>query len=829
MVLACSEYERFFLQATGVEPYPYQQRLAVEPWPDLLDVPTGLGKTAAVTLAWLHRQLQGQAGNPRRLVWCLPMRVLVEQTRNNIAQWLERLAPSFAEAERPLPRIQILMGGETDLDWVRCPEDPAILVGTQDMLLSRALLRGYGMSRYQWPMHFSLLHNDALWVFDEVQLMGTGLATTAQLEGLRRRLGSGLPCHSLWVSATLNPDWLGTVDFLPHVPSLTSQQLTEAEQRLPGIQARREAPKTLARARARLEGEVKNYLASLAEEIVASHHPDSTTLVVMNTVERAQALAQQLVRSQPETELLLIHARFRAAERQQLEQKLTKAPAGANRIVVSTQAIEAGVDFSCRVLFTELAPWSSLVQRFGRCNRYGEWNEEGGAEVYWVDVDLASSRPAPYAPEQLAQSRALLQELTDVASAQLPPVREPAEPALVLRQRDLLELFDTEPDLSGFDIDVSPYVRDATETDVQVFWRNRSLDDLDGWAEQSAPRAEELCRASMGQMDAYFKRVQRNREAVHVWDALAGRWTRVRRARQIRPGQTLMLDASLGGYDSLLGFLARSRQAVEVLPGPMESELEPPESSDSDPRSFIGRAVPLTEHLNNVHKAAIQLCAELGVDEAATTAVVEAARWHDVGKAHPAFQNMLRGSMAKEESESSQLWAKSSELRPGAVRYALVDEAGREQLRPHFRHELASMLAWLQCHGDRPDADLIAWLIVAHHGKVRMGLRAHHREAEPGEPGRLHARGVWAGDLLPPVPLDEQNTVPELVLQLDLMQLGMGEQGASWTARSQHLLREEGPFRLAWLESLVRIADWRASEREQLEGEQSAQSGEKGA
>src|SRR3546814_6587528 len=75
------------------------------------------------------------------------------------------------------------------------------------MLLSRALMRGYGMSRYQWPVHFALLHNDAMWVFDEVQLMGAGLTTSAQLEAFRR--SSGFPLakssRSLWVSATLNP------------------------------------------------------------------------------------------------------------------------------------------------------------------------------------------------------------------------------------------------------------------------------------------------------------------------------------------------------------------------------------------------------------------------------------------------------------------------------------------------------------------------------------------------------------------------------------------------------------------------------------------------
>ena len=66
------------------------------------------------------------------------------------------------------------------------PERPAILIGTQDMLLSRALMRGYGMGRFGWPIDFGLLHTDTLWVFDEVQLMGAGLATSAQLEAFRR-------------------------------------------------------------------------------------------------------------------------------------------------------------------------------------------------------------------------------------------------------------------------------------------------------------------------------------------------------------------------------------------------------------------------------------------------------------------------------------------------------------------------------------------------------------------------------------------------------------------------------------------------------------------
>lgn len=73
----------------GFQPFDYQQQLATgrfgpnedQSWPDLLEVPTGMGKTAAVTLAWLWKRgwRQGERASapdpdtPRRLVWCLPI------------------------------------------------------------------------------------------------------------------------------------------------------------------------------------------------------------------------------------------------------------------------------------------------------------------------------------------------------------------------------------------------------------------------------------------------------------------------------------------------------------------------------------------------------------------------------------------------------------------------------------------------------------------------------------------------------------------------------------------------------------------------------------
>jgi CRISPR-associated endonuclease/helicase Cas3 len=126
-------------------------------------------------------------------------------------------------------------------------------------------------------------------------------------------------------------------------------------------------------------------------------------------------------------------------------------------------------------------------------------------------------------------------------------------------------------------------------------------------------------------------------------------------------------------------------------------------------------------------------------------------------------------------------------------------------------------LAFLAHQGWSEQASLAAYLIAAHHGKVRLRLRALPKETNPND-GRLFARGVWHGDILPATRLGEL-AVTETVLDLDIMQLGDSEKcGSSWSARTQRLLREHGPFRLAWLEALIRIADWRASNAEEEAG-----------
>ncbi len=781
-------YDAFFKQATKLPekqgPFPYQARLAEEPWPDLLDAPTGMGKTAGVTLAWLYkRRMLADPDTPRRLIWCLPMRVLVEQTQREVCHWLQNLDLAGEPGDGKVS-VHLLMGGADDLKtWAEHPEEDMILIGTQDMLLSRALMRGYGMSRYQWPVHFAFLHNDAFWVLDEVQLMGAGLPTTAQLEAFRRKhefpLARG--SRTLWVSATLNRDWLATVDFRPHLDGLRRAALSDDERKLAAVTDRIDAVKTIAPADTALTPDnAKDYPATLAKEILKAHQPETTTLVIVNQVDRAQTLYREISKDKQAPSLLLIHARFRRAERQTIERQI-KEPPPQGRIVIATQAIEAGVDMTSRTLFTEIAPWSSLVQRFGRCNRYGEHKEDtGGADIRWIDISDDKAAP-PYASDSLAAARAKLADLVSASPADLPRTDEPAPLWPVLRRRDFLDLFNTDPDLSGFDVDVSDYIRDADKPPLAVFWR----DFADQPGEQPPPDHQELCPISISQAAKLKKR------DVWRWDSLGRGWIKLDGSP--RPGMTLMLRAKDGGYEPALGFVADSRTPVISL-APTGSTTD--EAYKKDCRSNQPQPIELPDHLINVARAAQSLCEGLAENSAP---VVRAALWHDVGKAHEVFQATMTACPDMPQGDG-RLWAKSR------------CQCGRYK-REYFRHELASALAWLEAHDGEADADLIAYLIAAHHGKVRLSLRAMPDEPEAPD-GRRYARGVWEGERLPALTFGGDE-IPETTLRLALMELGEGEQGPSWTARTQALLGEHGPFRLAWLESLVRIADWRATRQEQ--------------
>jgi CRISPR-associated endonuclease/helicase Cas3 len=528
-------------------------------------------------------------------------------------------------------------------------------------------------------------------------------------------------------------------------------------------------------------------LGALAREVAAAHEPGTLTIAIVNRVARAQELRDLLAKDPTVEATALVHSRFRPGDRRRIQEA---ALSGAFRgVLVATQALEAEVDLSAKTLFTELAPWPSLVQRFGRLNRGGE---HADSRAVWIDFDTDDGDLClPYEEALLLTARERLLQLHDVSPASLAAVdQDPEEPALpVVRSKDLLELFDTEPDLAGHDIDVSRYIRTTDDRDVQVAWRVIGA----GPPGDDAPdlQRDELCSVPVYDLDKLTK-------AHKVWrfDGLRRSWTEVDR---LFPGVAVVVDVSVGGYDSEAGF---TRDKADV-PASLEVPGRIPDYDEADRYTYGTRDyVTMRTHADDTAIEMRTLVDQLGpvvstfVDE---KLLVDCARWHDAGKVHPAFQEMLTTNLPADDSRrNGGPWAKSD------------GKFSARNSRRFFRHELASALAWLAAGR----SDLGAFVVAAHHGKVRLSLRARPGEEPPPDDARKRfAHGVHDGDVLPLVDLGGGMTVPKQTLSLACMELGGCGENASWTDRTQRLLEQYGPFRLAYLEMLVRIADWRATQK----------------
>lgn len=863
-------FDEFFHKATGNSPYDYQRRLAcgersncaeVE-WlasgtpcqSRLINIPTGLGKTAAVVLAWLWNRVQRQNPQwPRRLVYCLPMRTLVEQTQEEVQKWLYNSLSKSAELNIPEQSITdlkwlvehspvILMGGEeldaTKREWDIHPERPAILIGTQDMLLSRALNRGYGMSRARWPMHFGLLNNDCLWVTDEVQLMGNGLATGIQLDAFRQTLWpTSKPCSTWWMSATSSSDVFSTTDRIElAVPPPSRFEFIEDSER-----------ETL-KSRLRAEKAIELLATPPKPADVLKHHQEyqagRLTLIILNTVASALQwhadLEKQLEKlrgnkrepAKPLPVVILLHGRFRCSERDERMNrlrdflKLTQDTGSGPKnhpglVVVSTQVVEAGMDLSSAALWSEIAPWASVIQRLGRLNRDGK--QPNAAGRFWMpkakDEENGKDSPnagrnGPYEKAALKNSEELIKAvianhgrgLAYRAALDAVLAGESSKEALkfavpvVIRADDVYGLFSTEPDLAGGFTNIAPFVRMVDlSNDVTVYWRDFNGTPSEEIDEAASNETVQVPSHLLGRFLADTKK------SAFLWNEESKRWDSVS-AREVVPGMMLLLPRSAGGYSNERGWTGNPEEKP-TIPTLMRRRRS---SLFSDDESETGWQT-LSEHTAAVTRAAAILGSELNFPDDWRRIFADAAQWHDVGKSHRRWQETLPPAPQNQTGP----WGKFS---------------GDFVTFPRVRHEAFSLLAaWRERLTGRSEINaLTLYLVASHHGKVRTVLRS----VRNGD----NLFGWRADD--EPLPIEGWPDCPIDLLvrhfvgngEIDWITKSFKPGRPSWTTLVEELLgpawksdtipqiavpttepRALGPFQLAYLEAVFRAADARAS------------------
>lgn len=230
-------------------------------------------------------------------------------------------------------------------------------------------------------------------------------------------------------------------------------------------------------------------------------------------------------------------------------------------------------------------------------------------------------------------------------------------------------------------------------------------------------------------------------------------------------------------------------------------------------KKFISYRQTLREHSLEVRDKAELILKEIDLPElmAFSDKISSAAHHHDLGKAHPIFQATL------------QQIDKRTPLEPQSFGEILAkSKANGKHRRSKFRHELASALAMLERNNSLSDEkkydDLVIYLAAAHHGKVRLSIRALPDELKPRDddgnfqPERKYARGIWENDELFEVDLGGDESFPAQTLSLNTLLLGRSDDGkVSWLERMLKLREKYGVFRLAYLEAIVRAADVQAS------------------
>jgi CRISPR-associated endonuclease/helicase Cas3 len=221
------------------------------------------------------------------------------------------------------------------------------------------------------------------------------------------------------------------------------------------------------------------------------------------------------------------------------------------------------------------------------------------------------------------------------------------------------------------------------------------------------------------------------------------------------------------------------------------------EPNDDDRKTYVKYRQTLEAHTEQVCEEMQRLIQELpGLGlEPYRGALETAARFHDWGKAHPVMQETLQGVTPL----GRELLAKSA--------------GNGKHSRRFFRHELASALAMIGAG----ESELAAYMVAAHHGRIRVVVRSMPGERIAGcELARV--RGIEDGERLLACSLGGGVEREETAVLLEAAKLGSAQDGAgSWTDRVLRLRDELGPFRLAYLEMLLRIADETASARAEQE------------
>lgn len=861
-------FAKRFEALTGNAPFPWQECLFQ--WflsdtilPADVSLPTGTGKTSIMAI-WLLALAEKSSADssqnsiPRRLVWVVNRRVVVDQATNEVEQIRRRVNdPAIVELEPIRSTLRKLSGKtsgeifgistlrgqfEDNTEWRGDPSRPAVIVGTVDMIGSRLLFSGYGVGFKARPLHAGFLGQDVLLVHDEAHLEPAFQELLIAIREEQKRCREFGKFHVMALSATsrVKSGAFGLTEVEKDVPNEIPDP---AGTPLHVIWRRQGAKKQISLHENKDDGKLANEIADLA---LKEKFKDSgrAVLIFVRRIEDVKGITKILKNAnqqvQPFTGTMRGFERDKLVKKDAIFQRfLPGAEAdGTTVYLVCTSAGEVGVNISADHLICDLSPFDSMVQRFGRVNRFGDRNDTEIHVFYPTefkkDNELDVRRQRTLAllkklPDGQASPNALGELTVEDCQAAFTPTpkilsvtdilfdswaltttrgkfsgRPAVEPYLYgvskyeapethvawreevgIVSGTLLEQYDPENLLDAYPLKPLELLRDRSDrvlknlkelakrfpvapvwllTDdgaVEVFTlenlaNDHKTDRINDCTVLLPPSvgglSEGFLEAVSGMADEVadeWRNASGTRRRIRVWDDDLQLSQEINEMRLI-----LTIDTALGYDDELQDDEAAASHRYWHW-------YELPKMADNDGSERDAGAVLWQVHTDDVVKEASRIVEQSPLSDELRKAVVISALFHDSGKRRSLFQKIIGNP------KTDILLAKSGRKRQPY------------SLNKNFRHEFASLVdickepEFLALTEDMKE--VVLHLVAAHHGRGRPYFAVE----EAYDPEATDQMNSIVADQVPP--------------------------------RFAKLQRMYGRWGLAYLESLLRAADYAAS------------------
>lgn len=402
--LGKTDFYAAFLALTGHAPMPWQSALYerfVGDGPDNIpascNLPTGLGKTSVIVI-WLIALATHPRRMPRRLVYVVNRRTVVDQTTNEVQRFFDRLQepekfPEHAAVLRLLKEnlsklcgnqyavplaISTLRGQFADnREWSADPSRPAVICGTVDMIGSRLLFSGYGVGFKAKPLHAGFLGQDVLLIHDEAHLEPAFQELIKAVQTEQGRCKEFEKFRVMELTATTR----SSGDVFPN-----AEECRDNESH-PEVRRRITAKKKLTLHQV---GDGKDAVAEKIADL-AKQHKDSNAavLIFVRTLDEVKKVCDRLTSKKDGVSadnVQQLTGTMRGLERDRMakcdpvfmrflpekNRNPKVEPAQGAVYLVCTSAGEVGIDISADHMVCDLSTFDSMAQRLGRVNRYGD-------------------------------------------------------------------------------------------------------------------------------------------------------------------------------------------------------------------------------------------------------------------------------------------------------------------------------------------------------------------------------------------------------------------------------------------------------------------------